>query len=236
MTLSIPASPGMLDSAPGVRIDKQGLTAPVLSGRLWVASFHKQGGHWWTGPRASEHSVMKRHGSQGPIDDAFMDSFIIVRPTGKALGEKAGRWTTDAMTAAIKEWRLQFRGEPRVVNDMEITPAEIAENNLVLWGDPGSNRLLQQIISKLPFRWDARGLSVNGKKYTGHMALMIYPNPLNPKRYVVLNSGFTFAAAASTSNALQIPELPDYAVVDADTQKVSDAGFFDEHWDFRSRR
>jgi hypothetical protein len=62
---------------------------------------------------------------------------------------------------------------------------------------------------------------------------MIYPNPLNPSRYVVLNSGFTFADAAPTSNALQIPELPDYAVIELGTQHVADAGFFDENWSLR---
>ena len=35
----------------------------------------------------------KRHGLQGPIDDAFMDSFLMVRPTGKPLNEKVGAWT-----------------------------------------------------------------------------------------------------------------------------------------------
>ena len=62
------------------------------------------------------------------------------------------------------------------------------------------------------------------------MPALIYPNPLNPDRYVVLNSGFTFADAAPTSNALQIPELPDYAVFDLETLRVADAGFFDEEW------
>jgi hypothetical protein len=46
----------------------------------------------------------------------------------------------------------------------------------------------------------------------------------------VLNSGFTFADAAPTSNALQVPELPDWAVIDVTTQKPQAAGFFDESW------
>ena len=43
-------------------------------------------------------------------------------------------------------------------------------------------------------------------------------------------AGFTFADAAPTSNALQIPELPDYAIVDVNTGQVIEAGFFDEEW------
>ena len=34
----------------------------------------------------------KTPGLQGPIDDAFMEAFLFVRPTGKAANEKAGAW------------------------------------------------------------------------------------------------------------------------------------------------
>ena len=70
-----------------------------------------------------------------------------------------------------------------------------------------------------------------------HLPALIYPNPLNPTRYVVLNSGFTFAHPRSSSNADQTPKLPDYAVVDIDGMpavgvagEVVEAGFFDEQW------
>ena len=33
---------------------------------------------------------------------------------------------------------------------------------------------------------------------------MIYPNPLNPKRYVVINSGMTMREYAESNNALQV--------------------------------
>jgi hypothetical protein len=61
--------------------------------------------------------------------------------------------------------------------------------------------------------------------------VLIFPNPLNPNRYVVLNSGFTFADAGSGSNAQQTPKLPDYAVIEiGPSRKVVLAGFFDERW------
>jgi hypothetical protein len=188
----------------------------------------------------------KRHGLQGPIDDAFMDSFIFVRPTGKPQNAAVAKWINDEMTNAITQWRLQFRGEPRVKDDSAITDDDIASNNLVLWGDPESNRFLAKIASRLLLRWGATEIrwspapeSVFNKKYSAQkfVPVMIYPNPLNPKRYVVLNSGFTFGEAAHTSNALQTPKLPDYAILDISVPRsgrpasgVVDAGFFDEHW------
>jgi hypothetical protein len=55
-----------------------------------------------------------------------------------------------------------------------------------------------------------------GKTYAAatHAPILIFPNPLNPRKYVVLNSGFTFREADYLSNARQTPKLPDYAIVD----------------------
>jgi hypothetical protein len=33
-----------------------------------------------------------RHGLQGPIDDAFMERFVMVKATGKPINEKVGAW------------------------------------------------------------------------------------------------------------------------------------------------
>jgi hypothetical protein len=70
----------------------------------------------------------------------------------------------------------------------------IANSNLVLWGDPGSNKILARIADKLPVKWEGSTLIVGTQKYPAetHAPILIYPNPLNPNKYVVLNSGFTF--------------------------------------------
>jgi pimeloyl-ACP methyl ester carboxylesterase len=228
--------------APQVMLDGQTIEAPAPSSdRSWTAHFEKQGSHWkrTTGPAVARHGgeLRKRHGLQGPIDDAFMDAFMMVRPTGKPLNAESARWTGNAMAKAITEWRLQFRGEPRVVDDVAVSASDIASNNLVLWGDPRSNRLLNRLTAKLPLRWNASGIRLAGKTYSSldHVPMLIYPNPLNPSRYIVLNSGFTFSDAAPTSNALQIPELPDYAVLDLNTGVPTTAGFFDERWQLPSK-
>src|SRR5262249_9644643 len=140
---------------------------------------------------------------------------------------------------AIDHWRKQFRGEARVKNDDAVSDADIAAHHLVLWGDPASNKILARIADKFPIRWDAEGVRV-GKAFFGadqHVPVLIYPNPLNPKRYVVLNSGFTFREYDYLNNARQVPKLPDYAVIDLSKPVTSRApggiaaaGFFDERW------
>jgi Prolyl oligopeptidase family len=171
--------------------------------------------------------LAKTPGLQGPIDDAFMDSFLMVKPTGEAMNEKLGAWTQAEMKHAVDHWRKQFRGDAKVKADKDITEDDIAANNLVLWGDPKSNAVLAKIIDKLPLKEFSETQTT----------ILIYPNPLNPKKYVVLNSGFTFREYDQLNNARQVPKLPDYAVIDISTPpdarypgKVLRAGFFDEQW------
>jgi hypothetical protein len=85
---------------------------------------------------------------------------------------------------------------------------------------------------------------VNDKTYpsSDHMPVLIYPNPLNPTKYVVINSGFTYREYDYLNNARQVPKLPDWAVIDLNTPvtpqapgAIPDAGFFDENWHWRAR-
>jgi dienelactone hydrolase len=183
--------------------------------------------------------LRKRHGLQGPIDDAFMDSFVIVKPTGKPGSEKTGKWAAAECEHAIVHWRKQFRGEARVVNDTDVTDADIRESNLVCFGDAASNAVIARVAKDLPVKWDGGKLTLGEKAFDAahHVPALIYPNPLNPARYVVLNSGFTFREFDYLNNARQTPKLPDYAVIDVDSPvtpkapgKVVEAGFFDERW------
>ena len=213
------------------------LTEPALSDS--GAHFRKSNGQWVLGLTKENGILSKHHGLQGPIDDAFLDSFIFVRPTGKPLNDRIGAWAKGELERAIVEWRRVFRGEARVKDDTAITADDIASANLILWGDPSGNKVLAKILPKLPLAWDAQKLTV-GKLETSaadHAPILIFPNPLNPQRYVVLNSGFTFREGSNTTNSQQTPKLPDWAVIDLKTPPnakwpglVVDAGFFDERW------
>jgi dienelactone hydrolase len=210
----------------------------VRSDRSWEVRLQR-GIARWSVDGTEESGLAKRPGLQGPIDDAFYDSFLMVKPTGTPLNAAVGAWAEKEMAHAVDHWRKQFRGEARVKADADVTDADIAAHNLVLWGDPSSNRILARIADKLPIRWGAEGVKIGDQAHAGesHVVLMIYPNPLNPRRYVVLNSGFTFREYDYLNNARQVPKLPDFAVVDVRTPpsprwpgKVVAAGFFDEKW------
>jgi pimeloyl-ACP methyl ester carboxylesterase len=242
LTLAIPPGRSALDirEKPRVKIDGETLEAPRPgSDRSWTAHFRKVHGTWRLAGPGDDRGLHKRHGLQGPIDDAFMDSFIMVRPTGAAWNQKPGQWVAAEMQHAIEHWRRQFRGEARVKNDTDLAEADIGSHNLILWGDPSSNAVLAKVESRLPVQWDKELVQVGSKRYaaTHHVPVLIYPNPLNPGRYVVLNSGFTFREYDYLNNARQVPKLPDFAVIDIDVPVSSrtpggivTAGFFDESW------
>jgi hypothetical protein len=235
LTLDMGAGASLLDveAQPVILIDGQKVSAPgAMTDRSWTAHLRKNGAQWSLGELDAKQ-LRKRHGLQGPIDDAFMDSFLMVRPTGTPLTPTIGAWCSAEQHHAIREWRRQFRGEARVKDDTAVTDADIAAHNLVLWGDPQSNRILARIADKLPLKW--------GGLKPDTVLVMIYPNPLNPNKYVVLNSGHTFREVDNLNNARQVARLPDYAVIDATTLpdgyapgKVLEAGFFGEQWELKS--
>lgn len=123
--------------------------------------------------------------------------------------------------------------------DTEVTEADMMAHNIVVWGTPASNSVLGKMADRLPVKWVGEQVTVGKASYAAgtHYPAFIYPNPLNPKRYVVVNSGFTFREFDYLNNARQISKLPDWAVIDTTTPadgkypgKVVSAGFFDEGW------
>lgn len=213
------------------------------SDRSWTCEIYRDGATWKLGQRVSE-GLQKRHALQGPIDDAFMDRFILVEPTSTGMHPATDAWSRAEFQRTVAQWRQQFRGDAIVRRDTEITDEDIANSHLILFGDPASNAVLASIADRLPIHWDADAVTVGERAFDAkhHAPVMVYPNPRNPDRYVVLNSGFTYREFAYLNNARQVPKLPDWAIIDVRTPadslwpgKVTDADFFDESWQLKAR-
>jgi pimeloyl-ACP methyl ester carboxylesterase len=171
-------------------------------------SFVKENGKWRTGTLKGLH---KRHGLQGPIDDAFMDSFT----------------TVNAPEKVRVEWAKWMRG------DLPSTSSAEKGKNLVLFGDPETNPAIRRINDKLPIRWSGGDIVVGERRFPAgeHTLAMVYPNPADPDHYVVLNSGLTMGEKEfNGTNALLFPRLGDYAVIRKSDGAVVLAGIFDEQW------
>jgi len=214
---------------------------PLRSDLSWSIRLRKAGDKWeQVSPiEPSSTELQKKHDLQGPIDDAFMDAFLFVKPTATGNHPKIDQWVESEFNRAVLEWHRQMRGDVIVKTSDQLKPEDIDNYNLVLWGDPKSNPTLAKIADKLPIQWNAERVSVEGQKFDSniHVPVLIYPNPLNPQRYVVVNSGFTYREHDYLNNASQVPKLPDWAIVDVTTPpnsrlpgKVVGADFFDEKW------
>ena len=194
----------------------------AASGRLPEVYFVKENDAWQlldyddSIAFAEPTEPRKRHNLQGPIDDAFSQSFVCVRGTGTPWSKSHqayADWNLSRFQLEFDQW---MRGHARTIDDTAVTDELIENHNLVLFGDPGSNTVLARVIEKLPLDWTPEAVTFNDTDYNPdlHSVALIFPNPLNPSKYVVLNTGHTFHEKEfKASNAQLYPRLGDAAVL-----------------------
>ena len=171
--------------------------------------------------RAGKAGRYKKPGLQGPIDDAFRDAFLVVRPTGKPENKEAAQYINETLEQFRKEWAKYMRGDVRIKDDKAVTDDDIDRYHLVLFGDAQSNKWTKRIAPLLMRAWPGAPL----------VPVMIAPNPLNPNRYVVFNSGHTFHEEEfKGTNALLYPRFGDYAMISPALRQVVRGGVFDTEW------
>ncbi|HEY2784456.1 MAG TPA: hypothetical protein VGJ05_05720 [Fimbriiglobus sp.] len=233
-----------------VTVDGQPLDVPEkpAGSAAYVPTFFKESGKWRVvaQPETTKpvEKLWKYSGLQGPIDDAFMSSFVVVKPTTAGWHPERDTFLSASLNQFVYVWDKYFRGKLPTVAAADYDPKK-SDARLVLFGDPQSNPLIAKVLPKLPITWTKDKLIVNGKSYdpATHVPVMIYPNPLNPGHYVVLNTGHTFSEKdLQGTNALLYPHLGDWAVIKPNPTKaepwayeVVDAGIFDEFWQFEKK-
>ncbi len=202
-----------------------------------TAAFEKKDGKWRAANGAA-NGLRKVHGLQGPVDDAFMEAFLCVRPTGTPWTRAAQEWVTPTLDVFKANFAKWLRGDIRIKDDRSLSASDIADYNLILFGDPGSNSVIAKVVGQLPLKWSRTEIAVAGQAFNAddHVPVLIYPNPLNPKRYVVINSGHTFGDTDFRgTNAWLYPRLGDYSVLTSSGSVVL-SGFFDEQWALKPLR
>jgi hypothetical protein len=219
------------DHAKAIKIDGQSLK--VKSGREIALS--KKGSIWSVDKNGSQPGLHKTHALQGPIDDAFIDPFLLVRPTGIPWNDDVNQQALRTLARFDRMWGRFFRGHPYVKDDKDVTDADVAKYHLVLFGDPGSNRWIAKLIGKLPVKWTRETVSIGGESFPAKHAYpaLIYPNPVHPAKYVVLNTGLTIEDRGYNGD-YGTPLWGDYALVKvnpgAEMPDLLYAGLFDENW------
>lgn len=195
----------------------------------------------WQTVYAWPEQLRKYPGCSGPIDDAFLDPFLVVLPTGKSAHPRVEQWVRCESAGFIERWRALFRGQPRVKLDSEVTREDMWRYHLILWGDAQSNSVIRQILAEhkaATFDWTKDNIKIGEHAFdaASHVPAIVYPNLLT-NRYIVLNSGPTFRQAHDRTNSLQNPHLPDWNIISLDTPpsasspgRIAKCGFFDDRW------
>ena len=211
--------------------------------------FTQEQGKWkFTGERNSVTLAGKRPGLQGPIDDAFVAPFLCVRGTGQAWNPRVGAWADANLRRFAHEWARYMGGDLPMKDDTDVSAEDIRSKNLILFGDPGSNKWIQKALPGLPLTWTRHQLRFGHEVYpaTNHAPAAICASPLPGagEHYLVINSGHTFHEREfATLNYLLFPRLGDWAVMKVTSggepwrplspefpEQVIRAGFFDEQW------
>ncbi len=224
------------ERAAAINIDGQKLS---VKGAPEIA-LEKEAGAWHQADSREKPGLRKRHGLQGPIDDAFLEPFLIVRPTGTPWNAAAHQQALRILERFDRQYKLAFRGRLRVKDDRDVTESDLQNYHVVLFGDPGSNRWIAKLTGKLPVDWMRQTVTLGSQSFPAAESLpaFIYPNPLSPARYVVINSGLT-AEWEDGGGDFSTPQYGDFAVLRVNDKKeipdVACAGLFDESWQYNSR-
>jgi hypothetical protein len=191
----------------------------LLNGAALVCRERREGKWAATMPEKIQVARLRRPQKaprlQGPIDDAFTAPFLCVRGTGQAWHEATGKYAEGNLKRFEAEWDKYLRGALPVKDDTDVTPEDIANRHLILFGDPSSNTLLAQVLDGLPLKWTKEKITFAGKEYdaAAHVPVMIYPSPLHPERYVVLNSDTRSTRPTSGRRTPCYSATGDYAVL-----------------------
>lgn len=237
--LRIDAPDAEKENLVGVELRMDGHALRVEDPGFPVPSVHlrrKENGEWgWGEPDA----MRKVAGLQGPIDDAFLSPFVVVGPTSPSAEPGVRRWTEFEAAHFGERWRALMRGDLPMKDAEDLNSTDVREKNLILWGDPSTNPVIAEMADRLPIRWQEGEIRLGDRRWSAasHVAAFIHPNPLNPERYVVINSGHTFREAHDRTNSLQNPKLGDWVIIgldqDPDAEKpgrIVANGFFDMNW------
>ncbi len=189
-----------------IRLDTQNVAAVTLSPSKALVDPTKPVKVMWNGlpqqvslkagkmvlrdPACQDAAVRKTPSLPGTMSDFTTTPFAIVIGTVSKDPEmmEMCRNTADV---AIKYWRDWQKQEPRVFKDTELSDADAARYSLQLIGGPDANAVTAKLAARLPISMTAEEITIDGKSFKAQNAAvqMIYPNPLNPERYVLLVAG-----------------------------------------------
>ena len=146
-------------------------------------------------------TLIKNKNLHGPVWDVFTDPYVVV--WGSSNEEKTTLNLNKKIAASLTNNGPLF-------SDSNMPAEFIKSHNLILIGTVHSNRLLLKIKDRLPIQIEESGIIAKSKlfKQSDIGFIFIYPNPLNPEKYLAVFSGTSTRALENIYAAYtQIKEI-----------------------------
>jgi hypothetical protein len=174
-----------LDSNKPVEILEDGQSLGFATGQVFTRQSEKY----------INTAFIKNDMLHGPVWDAFTDPYVVVYGTG---GSDMPFVKTSRNIAE------KLAGGAPCFADMDMPKEMISDYNLILFGSVESNRWLALISENLPVQIrHGQVCTTKGKVFDGNDLgfIVIYPNPMNPDKYIVIYSATSEKAMANMFNA-----------------------------------
>lgn len=193
----------------------------------------------------------------GPVEDAFQSRFLVVLGTSSGSSMDNLVVQREARQFA-REWKRRYGHPCRVKSDRDVTEADMAESNLVLYGNPSQNSVTARFEDALPIKIANNRIIVNWVCGTGAAVMattqeyvgddvgtkFCFPNPEHPTKYILVFAGTTWRGLFQINHRFgnwfdwgvyDNRNWYDYAIFDdksVDPDGFLMAGFFDANWQF----
>lgn len=183
---------------------------------------------WLPGKLKHFDELHKSPEMEGPIYDLYRSKFIILYDD--IHPNQAGRNWENLARKVAEQWEKKRFARPRMMKLSEFSPKEAKTANLIYFGFPDAIPFLKKYPGFLPIECDSHSVKISNNKINHkHIAVeFIYPNPINRKRYLLINTGISRLNLGDGTL--------DFIAVDRskprnDLQWVLAAGYFNQIWD-----
>jgi hypothetical protein len=117
---------------------------------------------------------IKNKSLNGPVADIFTDQYVVA-------------WEGDEIKEALAR---QLAGSGPCFADVNLPASFLDTHNIVFVGRLEKSRYFKEVAKKLPALIEDGKLTTDGRVYEGDFGVIfIYPNPLNPQKYIAVFSG-----------------------------------------------
>ena len=211
---------------------------PLVFKMVEKVSFSKKGDRFVKGTLRHK-GLSKRPEQYGPIKQAYFSPFALV------YGTKGDSATTELLyrqaSYEAMRWWQRANGYVSVLPDSEVTETVIRTKNLILFGGGRENEIVSKMDKRLPIRPGKKSFHVGKRELRGSglAAEFIYPNPLNPEKFVFVHEGNDSTGLAIShffGTMYSGAGLPDFIIFDERVKQrgwggVLCAGFFNTAWE-----